>query len=140
MNRIFIGIDPGTKTGLAVWNCDKKRFELVRTCGIVNAMKTVEMLIKTSDFKVEGIVIEDARKRKWFGANAGAKAQGAGSIKRDCSIWEEFCVGLKVSYLFKEPSAGTTKISVRVFSKLSGYAGKTSNHARDAAMLVLGRC
>lgn len=139
MAKIFIGIDPGTKTGIAVWDCDRKQFELIKTCGIIAAMRAVELLIKASDFEVKSILIEDARKRKWFGKNALEKAQGAGSVKRDCSIWEEFCISLNAPFLFKAPSAGTTKLSSAHFAKLSGYTGKTSIHARDAAMLVIGR-
>jgi hypothetical protein len=37
------------------------------------------------------------------------------------------------------PKAGATKWDADTFRRLTGYSGRTSNHARDAALLVWGR-
>jgi hypothetical protein len=82
---------------------------------------------------------EDARTRKFFkGENVAAKQQGAGSIKRDCKIWEDYLTDHNIPY--DHPTAGKTKTKYdqNHFEKLTGWKQRTSNHARDAAMLVFG--
>lgn len=89
--------------------------------------------------KVE-VVFEDARQRTWFGhGDTDAKKQGAGSVKRDCSIWEDFCKDYGIPFWAKPPVKGATKVSADYFKMVSHYQGRTSEHSRDAAMLVIGR-
>jgi hypothetical protein len=86
------------------------------------------------------VVFEDARQRTWFGhGDTSAKAQGAGSVKRDCSIWEDFCKDYDIPFWAKPPVKGATKVSADYFKMVSHYQGRTSEHSRDAAMLVIGR-
>ena len=68
-----------------------------------------------------------------------SKAQGAGSVKRDCSIWEDFCKDYGIPFWAKPPVKGATKVSADYFKMVSHYQGRTSEHSRDAAMLVIGR-
>ncbi|MCB0446400.1 MAG: hypothetical protein KDD03_02620 [Gelidibacter sp.] len=132
---IFIGIDPGVKTGYAVWCTDQKKLVEVKTIGITMAMDLVRY---ERDMRGDLLVIvEDARKRKYFkGENINAKAQGAGSVKRDCSIWEEFLKSLGIGYVMRAPR--NTKTSEQYFKKMTRWTGRTSSHARDAALLVVG--
>ena len=129
----IIGIDPGTKTGIAAWNKKTKTFECIKTCSIIEAMA-----ILTATPNIIKVRIEDARKRKWFGNAGREKLQGAGSIKRDCAIWQEFCTYYGLEYEMVPPSQIHTKMSAKMFKQITGYAGKTSNHARDAAIMVYG--
>lgn len=134
---ISIGIDPGKHTGVAVWN--GKEFLEMKTLLIHQAMKLVEVYAAQcgNDMKV---YFEDARLRTWYGnCDTSAKLQGAGSIKRDCIIWEDFLTDLKIPYKATPPMPGGTKLSPDYFKVLSGWSGKTSNHARDAAILVIGK-
>ena len=91
---ICIGIDPGTHTGVAVWDTGEGKFLSLVTLPIHRAMESVLVWAslvhdKTKDMQV---VFEDARQRTWYGkGDTNAKLQGAGSVKRDCSIWEDFC-------------------------------------------------
>lgn len=135
---IYIGIDPGTHTGVAVWDSRDGEFLSLETLPIHRALQEV---YKWRQRPVEiQVVFEDARQRTWFGkGDASAKLQGAGSVKRDCSIWEDFCKDYNIPYLAVPPVKGATKVSAPYFRLLSNYQGRTSNHARDAAMLVLGR-
>ena len=85
------------------------------------------------------VIIEDARLRKFFkGENMAAKQQGAGSVKRDAKIWEDYLTRLRIDFKLVNPTSRKTKITDEYFKKISKYNGRTSNHARDAAMLVLG--
>lgn len=81
---------------------------------------------------------EDARKRKWFGAKGVEALQGAGSVKRDATVWQDFLQDLCIPYEAVAPKNNKTKITADYFRKVTGWEGRTSEHARDAAMLVFG--
>ena len=143
---ICIGIDPGTHTGVAVWDTREGKFLSLETLPIHRALEKVKELshpfwhmdkLYHDDIQV---VFEDARQRTWFGkGDVSAKMQGAGSVKRDCSIWEDFCKDYGIPFQAKPPVKGATKISADYFKMVSGWTGRTSEHSRDAAMLVIGR-
>lgn len=137
---IYIGIDPGTNTGFAAWDSEEKRFLEIKTLMIHQAIQLVkDYAYVNQNRKPIKVVFEDARQRTWFGERSFSKLQGAGSVKRDCSIWEEFLKDYKIEYWAKPPIKGMTKISDERFRTISGWRSRTSNHARDAAMLVIGR-
>lgn len=136
---ICIGIDPGTHTGFAVWDTREGRFLSLETLPIHQALVKV-MVWKDNVGNDLQVVFEDARQRTWFGkGDTNAKLQGAGSVKRDCSIWEDFCRDYNISYWAKPPIKGATKVSSSYFKTISHWPGRTSEHSRDAAMLVIGR-
>lgn len=136
---LYIGIDPGTHTGVAVWDTREGRFRSLETLWIHDALFYVKRLSEEYRGHIQ-VVFEDARQRKWYGkGNTNAKLQGAGSVKRDCSIWEDFCKDYGIPYWAKPPVKGATKVSAEYFKMVSHYQGRTSEHSRDAAMLVIGR-
>lgn len=139
---IYIGIDPGTHTGVAIWDNKQQEFIELATIPIHQALLKVKNYYNDNKgLSKICVVFEDARQRTWFGKdkNTNAKLQGAGSIKRDCSIWEDFCKDYQIPFLAVPPMKGCTKLSEAYFKTISGWKGRTSNHARDAAMLVIGR-
>ena len=131
---LMIGIDPGKHTGIAIYNTGMKELILCSTLLIHKAMDVISALDHSDVF----VRVEDARLRKWFGKDAYLKKQGAGSIKRDCTIWEDFLNDKKIPHEMIHPLKGSTKLSTEMFFNITGYKGRTSNHARDAAMLVFG--
>lgn len=128
-----IGIDTGVNTGFAVWNKQEKKFEVVTTMLIHQAMKEVEALHEKNTIFVR---VEDARKRKWFGAAGREQLQGAGSIKRDAKIWEDFLSDIGVNHEMVAPAKNRTKLDAEMFKKYTGWENPTNEHSRDAAMLV----
>jgi hypothetical protein len=134
-NDLFIGIDPGTRTGFAVYCRLEKKLIDVQTVDIVIAMDRV---LAWSKNRRVVVVLEDARRRGAVPGQAAARAQGAGSVKRDSAIWETFCAVHKIPMVATAPVKGMTKIDQAKFSQCTGWTQKTSNHARDAAMLVYG--
>lgn len=130
----YIGIDVGTHTGVAVWDSEQQIFLSVETMKIHSAMELV------LSYPKEDIVVlfEDARQRKWFGSNSNAKLQGAGSVKRDSSIWEDFLNDKGIKYRAIAPIKGGTKWTAERFKNILGWRGKTSEHSRDAALMVYG--
>lgn len=137
---IAIGIDPGTHTGFAAYDTAREELIEVKTLRIDEALaRTLEYCNASRELGAEIYVIfEDARQRVWFGNNARAKQQGAGSIKRDSSIWEDFLKAHNIRHWAKPPTKGTTKWTRQRFAKLTGWKAMTSEHARDAALLVWG--
>lgn len=135
-NIIYIGIDPGTHTGIAVWSSKERKLLSVETKGMYEA--TEDILFLAERYGPNNILVrfEDARKRNWFGNSGREQLQGAGSIKRDCSLWEEFLTSKGIPFVPVAPKANRTKMKPEAFAKYTGWAKRTSEHARDAAMLV----
>ena len=129
---VQIGIDPGTHTGIAI----KQDGVLVKvaTMGIYEALQTVERWGRMDG----GIIVrvEDARIRTWFGKSGPERWKGAGSIGRDCAIWEESLTDLKIPFEMVHPKH-VKETTADYFKKLTGWQGRTSKHAREAAWLVL---
>lgn len=139
---LIVGIDTGIHTGLAVWDTSRRQFREILTTGIVEAMRYLHDLQQTDGIGL--LVFEDARKRKWIPHERDIKqvkgrAMGAGSVKRDCSIWEEWCDVYRVDHIAVPPKNNRTKLSAGQFNGITGYDRRTSEHGRDAAMLVFGR-
>lgn len=139
MKRYVFGIDPGVQTGLGLWDRTEKRLIVVETMPIHRALLTV--LEKCGSCEVR---VEDARQRKWFGSRDANQAkygagvrEGAGSVKRDCTIWEDFCAEYEIPCRMLAPAARLTKWSPEYFEKVTGWTGRTSKHSRDAAVLCI---
>lgn len=134
---IVIGIDPGTTTGFALWNAERRELLAVESWKIHLAMKLVESLKADKPL----VIFEDARSMRISGGKTFGKEerlQGVGSVKRDSSIWEDFLEDLGVPYQARMWKPGTTKWSAEEFKRVTGWAQKTNNHARDAAVIVHG--
>jgi hypothetical protein len=133
----IVGLDPGVNTGFAIWSRSEKRLVSVESVGIVTAMAMVRMMHTHSS--LHSVIFEDARLRTWFGKKGREALQGAGSVKRDCQIWSEFLTGLEgVPFKPVSPQSKGAKLDAAQFARVTGWAGRTNEHARDAAMLVWG--
>ena len=138
---LYIGIDPGRDTGFAVWNSQTRQFVEVSTLRIHQATRRVE------HYRTHGevvVVFEDARRRGWIPRERNlseyrGRLMGAGSVKRDSSIWQDFFDDTDITYLEVPPRKGLTKWDADTFRRVTGWQGRTSNHARDAALLVFGK-
>jgi len=137
---IIVGIDPGVITGFAVWN------DVARQLTQVASLKIHEAMRRVLEIKPGLVVFEDARQRNWFGGRdnkqhkfgAGVR-EGAGSVKRDCTIWEDFLKDHGIPYIACAPAVKSTKWDAKKFKAVTGWTGRTSEHARDATVLVFGR-
>ena len=138
---VYIGIDTGVYTGIAVWNSERKEFAVVATMKIHEAMNFVYGYVD-SDIPFQ-VRFEDARQRKWIPMSKNmtaelGRAQGAGYVKAHCQIWEDFLTDYRIPFEAIAPRRNVTKLSAEQFERITGYKARTSEHARDAAMLVYG--
>lgn len=132
----IVGIDPGINTGFALYDKQEKRLIAVMTIQVHQAFDIVKRM--NQDGIKLFVRVEDARKRKRYGPNSNAKIQGAGAIKIQCRQWEMFLQQEGISFDLVAPAKIKTKVDAKKFKMITGWAGRTSNHARDAAMLVYG--
>lgn len=135
-----IGIDPGTNTGFAIWNPILKAFTEVSTLKIHHALLRIQFLSTTYTVEVycenpNTWVEFKEQSRK----HSDMRRQGAGSIKRDFSIWRDFCKDLGIAFFPVSLHKTMKKLPPEAFVQYTGWFSRTSVHARDAAMLVLNR-
>lgn len=142
---VWIGIDTGTHTGVAVWDSSVREFTEITSLPIHAALEKVRNLAKFYSFKNLGVTVafEDARLRKWYGTRTAKqdrdKLQGAGSVKRDSAIWEAALKDWGIPYKKVAPKHNMTKLTDEAFRNITGWTKRTNEHGRDAAMLVFGR-
>ncbi len=133
---VLIGIDTGTNTGIAIK--EKGKWVLIETKTIYQAIKTVEsyerrcLMLGMSLF----VRVEDARQRTWFGNTGKERLKGAGSVERDCAIWEEFLTDLGIPFEMVHPK-NVKETNPDYFAKITGWSGRTSKHSREAAWMIL---
>lgn len=138
---LYIGIDPGVNTGFAVWDSTRREFVEVSSLRIDQALERTLGIFRADP--LVKVIFEDARRRKFFEKEKNlseyrGKLMGAGSVKRDSAIWEDFLKAHRIDYWTKPPQKGATKLSAERFAALTRWTKRTNEHARDAAMLVFG--
>jgi hypothetical protein len=139
--RYYIGVDCGVQTGLAIWDSADKKFYLLESVKIHTALQHVSEWHKA--FARSGVMvrIEDARQRKMIPWEKDEKAErgrreGAGSVKRDAKIWDDFLADLGIDYEMIAPKDNVTKVTQDFFRMATGHQAVTNEHERDAGMLV----
>jgi len=130
-----IALDPGTNTGVCLYREDK--IQVIETMPIHKALEAVKTWMDL--YGADDILVrfEDARLRTWYGSDKhGEKKKGAGSVERDCAIWQGFLDDLGVDYDRVHPR-DVKATTAEQFQKITGYSGRTSIHAREAAWMVI---
>lgn len=148
--KSFIGIDPGVETGFAIWNSTLKEFRLIETLTFWGVIKELEACIKIDKFygvtRDLTIVLEDPNLNKpvWLRPGQDARkhvkiAQDVGKNKRDAHLLHEWCIAHGFVVKLIQPSGkGMSKMKPEAFKNLTGWNHRTSQHGRDAAMMVFG--
>lgn len=141
---IYIGIDPGKHTGIAVW--DRKKLEL-HTFSFWEAVRFLERkFYQCQALKIKlRVVLEDPTQNKPLFEKKGVAnnvallkiAQNVGQNKRDAQLLHEFMEIQKIEVLLVKPE--TKKWGEKYFKTITNYEGKYSQHSIDAAKLVYGK-
>lgn len=137
--RTICAIDPGVNTGFAV--VDNGHFTDIETMTFTEAQAWCLNRIKCHR-ELPGhtleLVIEDPRGQYVpFAQREPQRIKGVGSVERDCKLWIEFCEFYGIPYRLVKPGK-YRKIDAATFRKWTGWDGRTSEHARAAAMMVIG--
>lgn len=143
LRRFAIGIDGGTATGFAVWDRVNKEFEDIQS---LNFWTAYHLIVKKYEVEETEIFIEDPSQNKpVFIKRYDPKtvrtalkiAQDVGGVKKES---EKLAEGLELAgFEVKKIRPSSAKWTDKHFKQVSQYKGSTSQHARDAARLVIGR-
>lgn len=147
---VVLGLDPGTRTGLAVAALDPGgtwRWVDLRTLPVHQALLLVrELLAEAATLRRDVlVVVEDARQVR-FGTDR-VKIQGAGSVKRDSTLWQDALAdwlpellphGGRGYVLLARPGGKRSlrKCPAGQLALVTGCDLPASAHARDAAALA----
>ncbi len=132
---IYIGIDPGVKTGFAL--IDDGKYKNISTYSILEAIGVINHVALTCPSDTIILYVENPNLRIYFGDSSREVLQGAGSIKRDYSIWKEFAKENELQMIDVHPkNVGSIFDNVTVFKSATGWKDRTSQHARDAARMI----
>lgn len=134
MKTLAIGIDPGVNTGFAVWDVGAQAFTRIDTLRAAVAMEAVRALVAGG--QAVHLIVEDCRDmyvpRERYDS---ARLQGVGSVKRDVGLWMEFAELHDIPIDLPKPGR-YRKVSASDFRAWTKWEGRTSEHARAAAMQV----
>lgn len=134
MPYVRIGIDPGVHTGIAILRGNK-----MYTCRTIRIDEAMEIVLALHEsVKDIHVTVEDARQRGEARGILQAKAQGAGSVKRDCKIWDDLLKAHEIPHWLRPPIQNGTRYRDQIFASTYPYwKGRTSEHARSAANLLI---
>jgi len=143
-----IGVDPGVKTGYAVWDSKRRNFKTVRAFGFWDCIQEIELqqvahqIDEDSNMKV---YIEEPQAIKpvfgnkaEFGAAVGSMiSQRVGENKCMAKLFIKFFERKGINFSAIPPK--NKKIDAETFKKFTKWDDRTDQHGRDAAWLVWGR-
>lgn len=149
MIKTFIGIDPGVNTGFAVWKseaCNPGYFELLTTWSFWETIEALETYHVRSYLEEEEllVVLEDPNQNAPVWVRPGQQGrthvkigQNVGMNKRDAQLLADYCFRKKINIVLRKPQPGSmTKLSAESFKNITKFTRRTSEHSRDAGMLV----
>lgn len=146
---IFLGIDGGVTTGVALWS--RKENKLVDVCSFSfwDAIRYFDKIVKMADGMGVTAVVEDPRLiRPVFGKKSdfsrkqtyGKISQDVGAMKAYTALMVEWLHEKNIPTILVKPSQYTkTKLDAKTFKNMTKWDKKTNEHSRDAAMLVWGK-
>jgi hypothetical protein len=154
--RYVVGIDPGVKTGFAVWDRKEKQFVSVETRDFWGVM--IPLILDTENLLPDvairnttaEIVVEVAhhapvfRERKTKGLNenhAARLAQNVGQVMREAKLLAEGLRRCGYEVIEQKPlgKKGKAADDRAEFERVTGWTKQTSQHARDAARMAFQR-
>ncbi len=148
----LIGLDPGKSTGVCLYDKSQKVIIMLDTLDfweVFDLIKELSFIHSHIDHQGKlSFVIENSSLNKPTFAKAGdGKELTRQKISRNVGMNQRESVLLiegirRLGYEVKEvtpskKSAYTGKITVPMFKAMTGWKGTSSQHARDAAMLVI---
>lgn len=133
MSRI-LGIDPGSATGCAIYQ-DGKLIELWTTQphligNIITAQKPSRVIYEDSRLQTFNWTTAKSR------AVALTMARHVGEIDAWCKLISSVCQDAGITAHGISPKNKGAKLNAETFKAVTGWAGRTNEHERDAAMVA----
>lgn len=138
--EVYIGIDPGIVSGLAVWhhNENGKYFQYIAGCKLFELFTHLELYSAVKEFVF--VRIENPNTWRPFRTSNPeenqAKIMGAGAVKQTFKHIIEYLDFLGYEYVEVKIQGTKKKVKAPEFIKITGWQKPTNEHGRDAAMLV----
>lgn len=131
---LILGIDPGAHTGVATY-----------VGGQLTDLETVgphqiERLIRGR--APARVVFEDSRLQSHTWTSSASKAAAAkmarnvGQVDAWCYLITAICAELGIAAHGISPAGKGAKLDAKQFASVTGWTGKSNEHARDAAMVA----
>ena len=132
---MIIGIDPGQNTGIAIYDNGWTLLTVPFWGAIFELSSRISE--KPKVFIEDPNLIKPTFPRKVGPRVRDKISQSVGMNKRDAQLLIRWCElrGLDVTHV--KPTR--SKVDAKYFKKLTGYSKRCSQHARDSAMLIVGR-
>jgi hypothetical protein len=130
----ILGIDPGKHTGVAVFH--KGQLTELRTTDPSGVAALLD------EIQPERVVFEDSRlTRATWGRGVSPAAlrkiaRNVGQIDAWCTQLVDLCAARGIVAHGISPKGKGAKVSAVEFMKLTGFAGRSNQHQRDAAMVA----
>ena len=125
-----LGIDPGASTGIATYEN-----------GILVSLRTITPLqLGNAISGADRIIFEDSRLTSFMFTTVKSRpvalnmARKVGQIDAWSSLIVAICEQLDIPCHGISPKAKGAKLNAEQFAKVTGWAGKSNAHERDAAM------
>ena len=136
-DKLYIGIDPGIVSGIAVWDSLNGWFDMIDSMAIHELFDKLKFY---HEFYAVIVYIENPNTWVPFGGKSDPmRLQGAGAVKQTFKHILEFMEDKGIDFRPTKLQGTMKKVKSEYFKKLTGYQGKTNEHGRDAAMLVFGK-
>jgi hypothetical protein len=136
---IRIGIDPGSDTGIAVWNTEKKSILALVT---IKSPLAAEMAVTLAQVHSAGEVLIEKPGPAIYrrpGQSQLSMLKIARNVGQCQELAEEiFRALVKAGFNARTvpPMKGGTKWNAALFGREFSYKGKSSSHSRDAAVIA----
>lgn len=140
--KIYVGIDPGVNTGVAVWNPTTKKFDQMLT---LDFWQTLSFIEKNNHKDVFFVLENPDLIKPMYGKKSSIQKkevrdainQRIGKNKAMALLYLEYLEIQGANYISIKPVS--KKKNKSVFQKITGYSQRTNQHVRDAGMLVYER-
>lgn len=129
----ILGLDPGQSTGCAIYRA-----------GVLAHLETIapeDIADYIAQVGPDRVIFEDSRlqSKVWTpvkGAAALKVARNIGEIDAWCRLITAVCARLGIPAHGISPKGKGAKTDAARFAAITGWAGKSNEHARDAAMVA----
>ena len=130
----IIGIDPGYNTGWATYH-DGKLVSL-------RTIQPSEMAAALALEQPSRVIFEDSRLTSFMFTTVKSRpvalnmARKVGQVDAWCRLITDICAELNIPAHGISPKAKGKKLDAKEFARITGWAGPSNEHTRDAAMVA----